>query len=148
MTKEVEKVKEPPQASLYTQFATSKDLESGVGVILNYGQLGKIRINRAGGNNQKFKNYTRAKLAPYTRQIAAGTMDEEVSRALTADIYAKTVILDWEGIRGRNGELLPFTYDNCVQLLADLPDFFDDIQKAAQDVATFRESTQEDIKGN
>lgn len=137
-----------PVQSLYTQFGTSKDAEQGEGVWLNYGQLGKLRIHRAGGNNQRFKNYTRVKLAPYTRQIAAGTMDEKVSRELTADIYAKTIIQEWEGIRGRDGKLLEFTYDNCVQLLLDLPDFFDDVQKAAQDVATFREAVVEDIKGN
>lgn len=134
--------------TFYSQYTTDQNLEKGDGVVLDYGKLGTIRIHRAGGTNQRFKNYTRAKLAPYTRQINNNTLDEDVSRQLTADIYARTVIVGWEGVRGRDGRLLEFNYENCVRLLTDLPELFDDIQKAAQDVSNFRAAVNADIEGN
>lgn len=145
------KTEETPKTkvkTLYDQFETNREAETEKGVVLDYGAAGKIRIHRAGGGNQKFKNYTSAKLKPYTRQISAGTMDEEVSRKLTADIYARTVIVGWEGVLDRSGNVLEFNYDNVVKILMDLPDLFEDIQRAAQDAANFRADIQEEVAGN
>lgn len=136
------------KTSLYDKFATSKDAEQGTGIVLDYGDAGKITIHRAGGANRRFKDYTSAKLKPFTRQINAGTMDEEVSRKLTADIYAKTVIVGWEGVTGPDGEELEFTVENVTQVLLDLPDLFDDIQRAAQDASLFRAAVNEEVEGN
>jgi len=146
MTKEITKTKKP--ASLYDKFDTDKKAEADVGIVLDYGEAGKIRIHRAGGANQRFKNYTTATLKPFTRQINTGTMDEETSRKLTAQIYAKTIIIGWEGVVGRDGEPLEFNEENVAKLLLDLPELFDDIQRAAQDASLFRSTETEIVEGN
>ena len=134
--------------STYKQFETNKDVEAGEGITLDYGSAGKFKIHRAGGANQKFKNYTQAKMKPYTRQIQQGTLDEAVATDLNADIFSRTVIVDWEGVTGRDGQPLPFTIENCKQLLLDLPDLFADIQRAAQDASLFRKQVVDDVVGN
>jgi len=55
-----------------------------------------------------------------------------------AEVYAETVLLGWTGVADENGTPLPFTKENCVKLLTDLPDLFRDIQEQAQRVANFR----------
>lgn len=150
-SKEVATTTTPPAkkpASLYEKFASDQSAESVDGITLDYGEAGKIIIHRAGGSNQRYKNYAAAKLKPYQRQIQAKTMDEAVTRAVMADVYAKTVIVGWEEVRGRDGELLPFTPENVKQVLIDLPDLFDDIQTAANDASLFREANNEAIEGN
>lgn len=146
MTKETAKTKKG--VSLYDKFSTDKKAEADTGIVLDYGEAGKIRIHRAGGANQRFKNFTTAKLKPYTRQINAGTIDEETSRKLTAEIYAKTIIVGWDGVCGPDGEPLAFSEENVVRVLLDLPELFDDIQRAAQDASLFRSAENEVVEGN
>lgn len=134
--------------SFYDVYTTDTEAETGEGITLDYGDMGKITIHRAGGSNRKFINYVTAKMKPYNRQVQAGTMDPKLGVQLSADIYAKTVIIGWEGVRGRDGEVLPFTYDNVVKLLIDLPELFNDIQAAAQDAANFRAAVNKDVEGN
>jgi len=142
-TKEVEK----KPVGLYKQFKTDKNLEKD-GIILDYGEAGRIRIARAGGNNERFKRYTEAQLKPYTRQISAGTMDEKLATKISADIYAKTIILGWEEVTGEDGKPLEFTVENVTKVLLDLPDLFSDIQKAASDATLFRADVQDAVAGN
>lgn len=136
------------KSSLYSRFATDKKVEAESGIVLDYGDAGSIRIHRAGGANQRFKNYTTATLKPYTRQINTGTMDEDTSRKLTAQIYAKTVIVGWEGVCGPDGETLEFTEENVIKVLLDLPELFEDIQRAAQDASLFRAAENDVVEGN
>jgi len=134
--------------SIYKAFETSPKAEADEGICLDYGPVGKIWIARAGGANQKFINYYNAQMKPYTRQIQNNTLDNEVARNLEADIFARTILLRWEEIRGRDGQLLEFTVDNAKQLLLDLPVLMQDIRVAAQDASLFRKSVIEDVVGN
>lgn len=134
--------------NLYEAFETDPNVESDEGITLDYGKAGKIKIHRAGGSNQKFINYYRAKMKPYTRQIQTNTMDNDVANELLIDIYTKTVIVGWEGVRDRNNNLLEFNEQNVRQVLKDLPTLFQDIQNSAQDASLFRKEMIEDIVGN
>lgn len=135
-------------AGTYKAFETDKTVENEEGITLDYGEAGKFKIHRAGGANQRFKNYATAKTKPYTRQMQQNTLDEAVATELQADIFAKTVVVGWEGVTGRDGKELPYNFENCKQLLLDLPDLFADIQKAAQDASLFRKQIIDDIVGN
>lgn len=132
----------------YKTFKTDENIESQQGITLDYGAAGKFKIHRAGGANQKFKNYAQAQFKPYTRQIQQGTLDEKVATEINADIFARTVVVGWEGVTGPDDKPLEFNYENCKQLLIDLPDLFADIQKAAQDASLFRKEMIEEIVGN
>jgi hypothetical protein len=134
--------------NLYEAFETDEKIENDQGITLDYGKAGKIRIHRAGGSNQKFINYYRAQMKPYTRQIQSGTMDNEVANKLLIDIYAKTIIIGWEGIKDRNNVELEFNYNNVSQVLTDLPTLFQDIQASSQDATLFRKEIVEDVVGN
>lgn len=134
--------------NLYETFGTSKDAESGRGIVLRYGPETSITIHRAGGTNQRFLKRYEAKMKPYTRQIQTNTMDEELSRRLTAELYADAVIIGWEGVQDAEGKPIEFSVENATKLLLDLPDLFNDIRSAANDRALFKADADEAATGN
>lgn len=137
---------------LYRQYQTNKQLEKE-GFLLELGttQDGKIvaiRIARAGGANVAFSKLVEHKLKPYRRQIQHETADKEVIDRLMKEVYAKTVILGWENVNGKDGQPLEFTEANVVQLLEDLPDLWKDIVGMSDKTAAFREEIREADTGN
>jgi hypothetical protein len=143
-------------SSMYEQFETDTNLETG-GIWIDYGDF-RVQIARAGGSNKKYLSYAEAKTKPFRRAIQAGTMPEDRSRALLYDIYAKTVILNWQiadgeekdgttkwknGIHAKTGAPLPVTPENIIATFRALPALFVDLQSAAEGVALFRKEEME-----
>ncbi len=135
--------------SFYKSFSMNQDLEAGKGVDLDYGKSGVITIHRAGGSNQKYSKVASAKLKPYARQLHTKTADPKVIERVMAEIYAESVIIGWKNVKDSEGKAMSFTKANVVKLLTDLPELFADIQRAADDVALFREEElEEDAKNS
>lgn len=134
--------------SFYNTFETDKNLENGAGVVLDYGVSGKIKIHRAGGFNQKYARVASAKLKPYARQLQTGTSDPDVIKRVMAEIYAEAVIIGWEGVKDKKGKALPYSKENVVKLMLDLPDLFEEIQKQAENLSNFRSEQLEDDAKN
>lgn len=134
-------------SSLYDVFETNKDIEK-TGIILDYGSAGKIKIARAGGSNVNFAKVLEQKMRPYRRQFETGAMADSVANKLLIETFAETVILGWEGVVGRDGNPLPFSRENVIQVLNDLPDLFVDLREQAMKVANFRADVVEADAGN
>lgn len=132
---------------LYESFSTNKNYEKS-GVWLQYGentkkQPIKFLIARVGGANTAFSKALEAAQKPYRRQIQTDTMDERVAEGIILDVFARTVILNWEGVQDRDGVDMPYTKENVIKLMTDLPDLFADIRVQAQNVTLFRDATNE-----
>ncbi|MGQ0664604.1 MAG: hypothetical protein ACT4P2_13710 [Pseudomonadota bacterium] len=130
----------------YQQFTTDPVLETE-GIVLDYGDF-KITIARAGGANRKFGKALDAKLKPHRRQIELGTLDDKLATRLMAEAYAEAVVRGWSGMTDADGHPLPFSRENAVQLLSDLPDLFRDVQEQASRIALFRRQSLEDSEKN
>lgn len=63
-------------------------------------------------------------------------------------MYAESVVLGWEGVTNREGEVLTFNKENAVKLFEDLPDLFEDIVVQAQKAVLFRQNILEAEAGN
>lgn len=132
--------------NLYQMFQTNQQHEQD-GIVLDYGQAGKIRIARSGGSNTKFSRALSERFKPYRRQFDNGTLPDDVANRIMIDVYADAVILGWEGVTGQSGLPLEFSRSNVVQLLTDLPELFRDIQDQSGKAANFRAAEiGEDIK--
>lgn len=142
--------------SMFEQFETDPILESE-GIWLDYGDF-RVLIGRAGGANKKYLSYAEAKTRPFRRAIQAGTMPEERSRALLYDIYAKTVVLNWQvadgvekdgttkwknGIHKKGGGILEVTPENIALTFKLLPALFMDIEQSAGSISLFRKEEME-----
>lgn len=137
------------------------------GVILDYGDT-RIRIARAGGANKEFAKKLDHKTKPYRRAIQSGALDIERAGDILKEVYAETVVLDWQTKQGvgengnftftrgidpidlgkPSGDLLPPTPENIVAVFKNLPDLFLDIQQQAQSTALFRAELDEAAAGN
>ena len=130
-------------------FGASADLESGAGIVLNYGAAGSFTIHRAGGSNRRFEMRREALLKPYTRQLQTNTMDDAVAQDIFVKLYAETVIVDWSGVPNEDGTgEREFTKENVAEVLTRYPDLFADIRIAASDRSLFLAKNQQVIEGN
>lgn len=142
--------------SMFDQFETDSVLESD-GIWIDYGDF-RVQIGRAGGANKKYLSYAEAKTKPFRRAIQAGTMPEDRSRALLYDIYARTVIFNWQvadgedkdgntkwknGIHKKGGGILEVTPENIMLTFKVLPAIFVDLQQAAEGISLFRKAEME-----
>lgn len=139
-------------SGLYKQFAMDKSLEKD-GVDVQYGKNDDgseivFRIARAGGANTQFAKVSEHKLKPHMRQIQTKTADKDVLDGVMKEIYAETVILGWRGVQDREGNELPFTRDNVLRVLNELPELWKDVQRMADEVALYREQIREANSGN
>ena len=132
-------------SNLYARFKTNPDAESKIGVILDYGNGLTVRILRAGGSNRDFHRAMRESLNKLGRRLNA-LSDAESIKGL-AEIYADAVIVGWEGVTDEEGKPLEFNKANVVKVLTDLPEFFRDIQDAAQNLELFRAQQKAEISG-
>lgn len=142
---------------MYDVFETDEDLETS-GIWLDYGDF-RVKIASAGQGNKKYVKYAEKALKPVRKAMQAGALSNERSISIMSDIYAKTIVLDWEvadaekgkmkkGIEARGGEILPVNYENVRQAFLDLPNLFIDIQEQANSIANFRKAELEEESGN
>lgn len=128
--------------SLYDKFSTDEGIERE-GVWLDYGGE-KFLIARAGGANTKYLQRLQHLSKPYQRQIQMSVFSEEQGREIAAQAFAETVVLDWDGVMDREGNVMLFSKERCKQFLVDLPEIFADIREFASDFTNFR--TEEKIE--
>jgi len=134
--------------STYETFKTDEELEKK-GIEIDFGDTGCFLVARAGGANQRFKKASEKKFRPYRRQIESGTIDPKVANRLMVEVFAESVILDWQNVTDENGEEMACTYDNVVKLFTDLPDLFSEIQQEAMKFANYKAmEVEEDLKNS
>lgn len=127
---------------LYSSYKTDENLETaGIALVVGETDAGKkvcIKIARAGGANKAFQRVLAAKTRPYRRQIDQNTMSNSVMEGLMAEVYADTVVLDWENVTDENDNPLDCTRENIIKVFTDLPDLFSDVRAGAADSSAFR----------
>jgi hypothetical protein len=132
--------------SIYSIFETNKDIERD-GFALEYGPSTFI-LARAGGSNDAYQRCVDRKMRPYRSAINSGTAQESTLRKVMAEAYSEKVVKAWDGVADRDGVEIPFSQENCLKLLLDLPDLFDELIKESQRIANFVvDSVESDVKG-
>ncbi len=141
---------------MYDTFETDGNLEKN-GVWLDYGDF-RIRVASAGQGNKNYVRYAEKKLKPVRQAMNAGSLSNERSMSLLADIYSKTIVLDWQvrvedgewsqGIEDKEGNIIAFNEENVKEAFHNLPRLFIDVQEQAQSLANFRSAELEDETKN
>lgn len=141
---------------MYDTFKTDPTREQE-GVWLDYGDF-RIRVAHAGQGNKRYVAYAEKALRPVRQAMNAGALSNERSMNIMADIYAKTIIIDWQvlqedktwktGIEAEDGSILPFNNESVELTLKALPNLFSDIQTQASSIANFRAAEIEDEAKN
>lgn len=141
---------------MYDTFETDGNLEKN-GVWLDYGDF-RMLIASAGQGNKNYVRYAEKKLKPVRRAMEAGALSNERSMALMADIYSKTIVLDWQvrgedgewkqGIEDKDGNIIAFNQENVEEAFRNLPRLFMDVQEQAQSLSNFRRAELEEETKN
>lgn len=132
--------------NVYEMFETDKATEEK-GVVIDYGEF-QIRVARSGGANQKYNKLLEVLTKPHRKAIQTESISPEIVKKIMIEAHAKTVVLDWENVKDRDGELIPFTVENCIKLFEDLPDLFADVQEQSAKTGMFRKDALEEAVGN
>lgn len=140
---------------MYDVFETDDNMET-TGVWIDYGDF-RVRLASAGQGNKNYIRYAEKKLKPVRKAMDVGALSNERSQALMADIYARTVIVDWavlvddewqQGIEAPDGEIMKFTEENIEAALRKLPRLFMDLQEQAMSLSNFRKVELEEETKN
>lgn len=133
-------------AGLYSAFGSDKGRERD-GAWVDIGPA-RFKLARAGGANVVFGRAVMQATKPYRRFLEKGDMDPEVADRIMVKVYAETIVLDWEGVDGADGQPVPYSREACVKLLTDLPNLFQEIQREAAAYHTFAQEGLEKSAGN
>lgn len=138
--------------SLYSQFATDKTAEvDGVWVEYGANEDGSIpgfKISRMSKANKKYTKALERATRPHRRAIELETMNNDLAERLFMEVFVDTVLLDWRGIKDRDGNELECNKANAMKLFEDLTELYDDLQEKAKKASLFRDETLEEEAGN
>lgn len=120
-----------------SDYQTSDDVERK-GVILSFGDGRTITIRRAGGSNADFKNLFAKEYGELDKSIDGKVMDEDHASDVMFNVYAKSIVVEWEGFKDTKGKVIPFTISNCVSLFKESDEIWLQVYNNAQKLSNFR----------
>ena len=134
-------------SALHKQFETDPKIEKE-GVWITYEgdedeAPSKFLIARAGGANVEYTKAMERESKPIRRKLQNDLVSTTALRKLTIKVFSETVVLGWENVTDKAGNVLAFTPENVVKLFTELPDLFDDVHEQANRAALYRKSLQE-----
>lgn len=141
---------EERKSSIYDYFSTDKSKETK-GIEVDYGEAGTFILARAGGANKAFVKKVELLMRPYRRFMRGGDISkvpEGVLEDVMRQAFVENILLGWEGVRDKNGEILEYSKSSAEKLFTDLPELLQDLQTVASDHTAFLQAELEDDAKN
>jgi hypothetical protein len=134
--------------SIYQIFGTDSELEkNGVWVEMDEGI--SFLVARTGTIGCEYDRVLRTATKPHRRAIENETIAPELVRKITVEAFAKTALLDWRNVKDEAGHDLPFSKENAVKLMLDLPELAQVLFDFARDYQNYRRAQlEEDAKNS
>lgn len=116
-------------------FATNKQAETeGVWVDVGKG----IRIKIARYENPHYVEALRKKAAPHRAAARAGVMSDDMAEKVLNEVIAETILLDWDGVKDKLGNVVPYSRKEALAALNDMRDFRDLVLNFSKDLELFK----------
>lgn len=134
--------------SIYKAYKTDSSRENlGARIVKGSNEDGTeivFYVGRAGKSNTTYKLASERAFKPHRAAIKGGNLPEAVAENLLLDLFCGHVLKGWENVYTEDGsELLPFTESNAKKLMTDLPDLYQQLSEAANEMANFLDSNRE-----
>lgn len=136
--------------SLRGSFKTDKRIETK-GIEVDYG-TSIFTIARAGGSNKAYKKALAKALKPLRAAIEAENIDDDRAQPALIKAFAENCVLgckvivegkEVDGLEGASeGEVIPFTVENVIKLLTELPELYRDLLDKALSRKLFLEDVE------
>jgi hypothetical protein len=139
-----EKVVAQQPKNVFDVFETDEKLENN-GVVFDCG-FGKFKLAYVG--NPEFQKAYAEAMKPYAEASARGLLDGNIQLRVLREVYAKTIIKGWSEVYGRDGEEIPYSYENALKLTEELPRLFGMIREWAGNFANYRKIYADTVVGN
>ena len=128
-----------------SSLSTDEDKVQG-GTWIDFGGGAEVKIAKVGNDN--YNREMRQLGKPIIRQARLGSAEEETLRPVFIKVVARTVILGWKNIQDDEGNDVEYSILKAEEYLTALPEFYELIMEAAQDVTNFKPDPEEDEVGN
>lgn len=119
-------------------FKTSKSLEED-GIDFAIDDTTSFRVRHFTGSNPRTKSAMASHYKPYARQIDMKTLGQEKQDEIMIKMFIDSCLVSWKGVFSENGEELPLTKENALELFKSLPALFDSLWKHANNFENYRE---------
>lgn len=116
----------------------SVDLDAAAGgVWVDYDDGISFRIARA--NHPAYRNAVKRMHKQHKRQIDNGTMSDELSEKLLAELMAQHILVDWKGLKN-GGKAFQYSVENATSFLQapQYEEIRDWIMAQANDIENYR----------
>lgn len=138
---------------LTKQFKTNSAKESA-GVEIEFaeaqnddGTIPTFTISRMGKSNKAYAKALEAATRPFRRQVELGTLKNEVAEPLFLGVFVDTILKGWKNVQDEKGVEIPFTKENAIRLMNELPDVYERLQEESKIASNFRDNNlQEEAK--
>lgn len=100
-------------------------------------------VARTGKSNTTYKLASERAFRPHKAAIKAGNLSNDTAEALLLDLFCGHLLKGWENVRDESGAELPFNEQNAKKLMQDLPDLYQELVEASNDVSLFLDSNRE-----
>lgn len=117
----------------------------------NIPEMGDLEVCVRGLNNAKYRRLQSKLIDAVPRQKRpGGRVDPDEQDRITATCLNATVLLDWRGLEGEDGQPLPYSQDLAAELLSkpEFRRFREGVIWAAAQVGEERAASDEDDAGN
>lgn len=125
--------------------ANETDAENGKW--FKFGKTMEVKIRRF--KSKKSRKVREGLEAPYKRATKIGsTLPDDVLEEIGILHVARGLIVDWKGVKGKNGEDIAYSPQAAESLCRALPEFRDAVADISLSLENFRENEKEEILGN
>lgn len=136
---------------LYTEYQTNQKLEKD-GITVHYGVNDRnepitFTIRRKDSIDSDYNAELRKRVQPYTLQIQNGTVDVKILEKIDREVFASTVVVGWSGVL-RNGVEVPFSVENCIELLTLAKPVHVFLDREAANYANFKKAELDAVEKN
>jgi len=129
---------------LYQMFGADVQKEkTGTEIIVGNDPKISFTVARAGGDNKRYNELLTKLLAPYRRQLDLGTLSESVSKKIMIEVFCRTCLLGWVGVKNKEAVDVPYNVDSAMALMEELPDLYNYLWGEAQKLSNYRDETGE-----
>lgn len=137
--------------SIFKQFKMDekKELE---GIEIPYGPnddgtIPTFRILHQTSSNQKYARTLRRETLPHKRLIEMNALPQDKARLIGLRVFCLSILVGWDNVQDENDKLIPFSFDNAMELLQTLPSLYDRLnEESAKDSLFLQYSLENEAK--
>jgi hypothetical protein len=127
------------KSNLHSMFATNSDKEKDGEWCDLTPETGFLVARMGGANAEKVKKLGAFKFKPHAKKIREGKLAQEKENAVMAEIFVDVCLKDWKGVEDLEGNNIPFSRENAIEFLTELPELLGHLTEFASDVDNYKE---------